>query len=147
MLQAMDSGHDEAAYMFGILTVEYNNSAVEVEEALVHVDKFITLSLANPMIWQWIDSVHYDALLMLIRYENLGWGVDSFILCRTSHNAILCCAKRWSIGTCERVRGGWLRVAGHAGGDKSTRMFVATFKSSYFGRNDWKPHVRELDEE
>jgi hypothetical protein len=44
------SGHDEAAYMFGILTVEYNNSTVEVEEALVHVDKFITLSLANPMI-------------------------------------------------------------------------------------------------
>jgi hypothetical protein len=50
MLQAMDSGHDEAAYMFGILTVEYNNSAVEVEEALVHVDKFIMLSLANLMI-------------------------------------------------------------------------------------------------
>jgi hypothetical protein len=22
-----------------------------------------------------------------------------------------------------------------------------TFKSPYFGRNDWKPHGRELDEE
>jgi hypothetical protein len=29
--------------MFGILMVKYNNSPVEVEEALVHVDKFITL--------------------------------------------------------------------------------------------------------
>jgi hypothetical protein len=50
MLQAVCNGHDEAAYMFGVLTIEYNNSAVEVEEALVHVDKFITLSLADPMI-------------------------------------------------------------------------------------------------
>jgi hypothetical protein len=46
MLQVADNGHDEAMYMFGILMVEYNNSAVEVEEALVHVDKFIMLSLA-----------------------------------------------------------------------------------------------------
>jgi hypothetical protein len=36
--------------MFGILTVEYNNSPVEVEEALVHMDKFITLSLADTTI-------------------------------------------------------------------------------------------------
>jgi hypothetical protein len=36
--------------MFGILMVEYNNSLVEVEEALVHVDKFIIPSLADPMI-------------------------------------------------------------------------------------------------
>jgi hypothetical protein len=50
MLQTADNGHDEAAYMFGILTFEYNNSAVEDEEALVHVDKFITMSLADPMI-------------------------------------------------------------------------------------------------
>jgi hypothetical protein len=47
MLQAADNGHDEAMYMLGILTVEYNNSVVEVEEALVHMDKFITLSLAD----------------------------------------------------------------------------------------------------
>jgi metal-responsive CopG/Arc/MetJ family transcriptional regulator len=50
MLQAADSRHDEAAHMFGILMVEYNNSAVEVEEALVHMNKFITLSLADPTI-------------------------------------------------------------------------------------------------
>jgi hypothetical protein len=43
MLQAVDNGQDEAAYMFGILTVEYNNLVVEAEEALVHVDKFIIL--------------------------------------------------------------------------------------------------------
>jgi hypothetical protein len=49
MLQAADSGHDEV-YMFDILTVEYNNSSVEVEEALIHVDKFIASSLADPMI-------------------------------------------------------------------------------------------------
>jgi hypothetical protein len=36
--------------MFGILTIEYNNSIVEVEEALVHMEKFITLSLADQTI-------------------------------------------------------------------------------------------------
>jgi hypothetical protein len=60
--------------MFGILTVEYNHSTVEVEEALGHMDKFLTLSLPDPMIRWWIRSVCYDAVLMLIRYENLGWG-------------------------------------------------------------------------
>jgi hypothetical protein len=50
MLQAADNGHDEAAYMFGLLMIEYNNPLVEVEEALVHMDKFITLSLADPAI-------------------------------------------------------------------------------------------------
>jgi hypothetical protein len=80
--------------MFGILTVEYNNSAVEVEESLVHMDKFITLSLAVPTIRWWIRSVRYNAVLTLIRYENLGWGVSSFIQCRTSHNVILRGAKR-----------------------------------------------------
>jgi hypothetical protein len=50
MLQAVDRRHDEAAYVFGILTVEYNNSSVEVEEALVHADKFIRPSLADPAI-------------------------------------------------------------------------------------------------
>jgi hypothetical protein len=47
MLQAANNGHDEVAYMFGIIMVKYNNSAVEVEEALIHVDKFVTLSLAD----------------------------------------------------------------------------------------------------
>jgi hypothetical protein len=94
MLQAVDNGHDEVAYMFGILTVEYNNSAVEVEEALVHIDKCITLSLADQTIQRWIHSVRYDVVHTLIRYENLGWGVSSLIRCRTSHNAILWGAKR-----------------------------------------------------
>jgi hypothetical protein len=80
MLEAVDSGHDEATYMFSILTVEYNNSAVEVEEALVHMDKFIMLSLADPMIQRWICSVRHDAILTLIRYENLGWGRQFFHL-------------------------------------------------------------------
>jgi hypothetical protein len=80
MLQTADNRHHEAAYMFGILTVKYNNSIVEVEEALVHVDKFITLTLVDPMIRQWIHSMHYDAVLMLLRYENLGWGHQFFHL-------------------------------------------------------------------
>jgi hypothetical protein len=50
MLQAADIGHDEAAYVLGNLMVENNNSSVEVEEALVHVDKFITPSLSDPVI-------------------------------------------------------------------------------------------------
>jgi hypothetical protein len=78
MLQAADSKHYEAAYMFGILMVEYNNSALEVEEVLVHVDKFIMLSLADPMIQRWIRLVCYDVVLTLIRYENLGWGCRFF---------------------------------------------------------------------
>jgi hypothetical protein len=80
MLQAADNGHDEAVYMFGILTVEYNNLAVEVEEGLVHVDKFITMSLADRTIRRWIRSVRYDAVHTLIRYENLGWGRQFFNL-------------------------------------------------------------------
>jgi hypothetical protein len=78
MLQAANSRHDEAAYLFGILMVEYNNSLVEVRDALVHVDKFITPSLAGLMIRRWIHSVHYDTILTLIRNENLGWGCQFF---------------------------------------------------------------------
>jgi hypothetical protein len=80
MLQAANNGHDEVAYMFGILIVEYNNSTVEVEEALVHVIKFITLSLVDPTIRRWIHSVRYDAVHTLIRYENLGCGCRFFNL-------------------------------------------------------------------
>jgi metal-responsive CopG/Arc/MetJ family transcriptional regulator len=47
MVQVADNRHDQAAYMFGIITAEYNNSAVEVEEALVHVHKFIMMYLAD----------------------------------------------------------------------------------------------------
>jgi hypothetical protein len=49
MLQAADSRHDEAAYMFALLMVEYNNTLVDVK-ASIHVEKFITQSLADPMI-------------------------------------------------------------------------------------------------
>jgi hypothetical protein len=94
MLQAADIGYDEAVYVFGILTVENNNSLAEVEETLVHVDKFITPSLSDPMIRRWIRLVHYDAVLTLRRYEELGWGVGSFNRCKISHNACLQGAKR-----------------------------------------------------
>jgi hypothetical protein len=60
--------------VFGILTVDYNNSLVEVKEALVHVDKFIMPSLADTVIRRWIHSMRYDGVLTLIRYEELGWG-------------------------------------------------------------------------
>jgi hypothetical protein len=46
-LQAADNRHDEAAYVFGILMIKYNNLSVEIEEALVHLDKFMTSSLTD----------------------------------------------------------------------------------------------------
>jgi hypothetical protein len=147
MLHATDNGHDDAAYMFGILTVMYNNSAVEVEEDLVHVDKFITLSLADPMIRWWICSVRCDAVLTLIRYENLGWGRWFFHpmqdppQCHTSRCQTLIYRNAWKserwMTLCSRTC--WLR--------QEHQMFVAMFKSPYYGRNDWKPHDCELDEE
>jgi hypothetical protein len=101
MLQTADNRHDEAAYMFGILTFEYNNSAVEDEEALIHVDKFITLSLADLMIRRWIHSVQYDAILTLIRYENLSWGrwffhpVQDLPQCHTPRCQVLIYRNSW----------------------------------------------------
>jgi hypothetical protein len=47
ILHAADNRHDKAAYIFGILTIEYNNSPMKVEEALLYVDKFITLSISD----------------------------------------------------------------------------------------------------
>jgi hypothetical protein len=73
ILQAADNGHDKAAYIFGILTIKYNNSPVEVEEALVHVEKFIMPSLADWTIQEWIHLVRWKAVLTLLRYEELGW--------------------------------------------------------------------------
>jgi hypothetical protein len=61
-------------YLFGILTIEYNNSSVEIKEALLHIDKFITSSLSDRMIQEWISSVHWKTVIMLLRYEELGWG-------------------------------------------------------------------------
>jgi hypothetical protein len=80
MLQVVEKGHDQVAYVFGILMVEYINLLVEVKKALVHMDKFITPSLADPMIRRWNHSVHYDVVLTLIRYEELGWGCQFFHL-------------------------------------------------------------------
>jgi hypothetical protein len=47
ILQAANNGHNEVEYNFSIITIEYNNSPVEVEEVLVHMEKFITSSLAD----------------------------------------------------------------------------------------------------
>jgi hypothetical protein len=97
----MDSGHDEAMYMFVILTVEYNNLPVEVEEALVHADKFIMSSLADPMIRRWIRSMRYDDVLVLIRYDNLGWRrryfheVQDLPQCLSPRCQVLIYTNRW----------------------------------------------------
>jgi hypothetical protein len=61
---------------------------VEVEEAQVRVDKFTTSSLADRMTQEWIRSVRWKAILTLLRYEELGWGVGSLPMCRTSHNTL-----------------------------------------------------------
>jgi hypothetical protein len=53
--------------------------------------------------------------------RSLVGGIGSLPTRRTSHNAILWGAKRWSLGMCGSMRGGWLRADGHAGGDMSTR--------------------------
>jgi hypothetical protein len=94
MLQAAGTGHDEAVYLFGILTIENNNSPVEVEEALVHVDKFITPSLSD----QQSEGGFVQCVTMLSSclegMRSLVGGVDSFIWCKTSHNACLRGAKR-----------------------------------------------------
>jgi hypothetical protein len=78
ILQAADNKHDEVAYIFGILMIEYDNSSVEVEEALVHIDKFIMPSLANRTIRERIHSVRWKAVVTLLRYEELGWGLQFF---------------------------------------------------------------------
>jgi hypothetical protein len=93
ILQAADSRHNEATYIFGILTIEYNNSPVEVNEALLHIDKFSTPPLSDWTIQEWNRSVCWKTIIMLKKYEEFGWGVGS-LLCRTSHNAILRGAKR-----------------------------------------------------
>jgi hypothetical protein len=74
ILQTVDNRHDEATYIFGILTIEYNNLSVEVEEALLHVDKFNTPSLSDRMIQEWIYLVRWKTVITLKRYEKLCWG-------------------------------------------------------------------------
>jgi hypothetical protein len=84
----VDNEHDKAAYIFGILTIEYNNSPVDVEEALLHVDKFSMPPLSDRMIREWIRSMHWKTVVMLKRYEELGWGhrffaVKDLLQCHT----------------------------------------------------------------
>jgi hypothetical protein len=68
----VDNGHDEAAYIFGILTIEYNNPLVEVEKALLHIDMFSTPPLSDRTIREWIHLVRWKIVIMLKRYEELG---------------------------------------------------------------------------
>jgi hypothetical protein len=72
ILQGVDNGHDEAVYIFAILMIVYNNSLVEVEEAMLHVDKFITSSLSDRTIREWICLMRWKTVVMLLRYEELG---------------------------------------------------------------------------
>jgi hypothetical protein len=133
-------------YLFVILTVENNNSLVEVEEALVHVDKFITPSLFDPTIRGRIHSMRYDAILMLRRYEELGWGhrffhpVQDLPHCLSPGCQALIYRNAWKderwMTSCSRTC--WWRQEHH--------MFVALFRSGYFRRNDWTSHDFELDE-
>jgi hypothetical protein len=133
-------------YAFGILTVENNNSPVEVEEALVHVDKFITSSLSDSAIRRWICSVCYDVVLTLRRYEELGWErqffhpVQDLPQCLSTGCQVLIYRNTWKderwMSSCSWTC--WWRQEHH--------MFIALFRSGYFGRNDWKPHDFELDE-
>jgi hypothetical protein len=65
-------------YNFGIYTIEYNNSPVEVEEALLQIDKFNTPPLSDRTIREWIRSVCWRTVITLKRYEELGWGRQFF---------------------------------------------------------------------
>jgi hypothetical protein len=68
------NGYDKMTYIFGIFMIEYTNSPVEVEEALLHVDMFSTSPLSDRTIREWIRSVHWKTVSTLKRYEELGWG-------------------------------------------------------------------------
>jgi hypothetical protein len=91
--QVVDSGQEEAGYMFGILTIEYNISPEEVEQALGHLDMFMMPSISDPTIQNWIRSVHGEVVLTLRRYETLDWGIVSRLRCQISHIATLQGAK------------------------------------------------------
>jgi hypothetical protein len=80
ILQAANNRHDEATNIFGILMIEYNNSPVEVEEALLHIGKFSTPPLSDRMIREWISLVRWKIVIMLKRYEKLGWGHRFFAM-------------------------------------------------------------------
>jgi hypothetical protein len=58
--------------------IEYKNSPVEVEEALLHIIKYSMSPLSDRMIREWIRSVHWKNVIMLKRYEELDWGCRFF---------------------------------------------------------------------
>jgi hypothetical protein len=51
--------------------IEYKNSPVEVEEALLHIIKYSMSPLSDRMIREWIRSVRWKNVIMLKRYEEL----------------------------------------------------------------------------
>jgi hypothetical protein len=74
ILQAANNKHDEAVYIFGILTIEHNNSSVEVVEAQLHIDKFNTLPLSDRTSREWICLVSWKTVMTLKRHEELSQG-------------------------------------------------------------------------
>jgi hypothetical protein len=70
----MHNEHEAVRYMFGILTIKCNTSPEVVEQAPEHLDKFMTPSITDTMIRNWICSVCGETMLTLTRYEALGWG-------------------------------------------------------------------------
>jgi hypothetical protein len=145
ILHTADNGHDEAMYIFGILTTEYNNSPVEVKEALVHIDKFITPSLADRTIQKWIRSMLWKVVLTLLRYEELGWGrrffadVQDLPQCHTLGCQMPIFRNAWQnerwMTSCNRIC--WWR--------HEHQMFAMKFISGY-GRYDWARNNHGLEE-
>jgi hypothetical protein len=118
ILQVADNKHDEAVYIFGILMIEYNNSLVEVEEALLHVDKFSMSSLSDRTIREWICSVHWKTVIMLKRYEELSWGHRFFA---DTQDLPQCCDR-----TTSKMRG--FVSQDHIGGFSTKRECANTHK-------------------
>jgi hypothetical protein len=125
--------------------IEYSNSSVEVEEALGYIDKFITSSLADWTIQKWICSVRWKAVLMLLRYEELGWGCWFFAYvrdlpqCHTPGCQALIFRNTWEnerwMTSCTRT--GWWRHV-HL-------MFAMKFNCGY-GKYDWAINNHGLEE-
>jgi hypothetical protein len=69
--QAMDRGHTTTDYMFAFLMIKDNTGALPdaVEQPLEALDKFSIPSIADPMIRNWIRSMHEDVVLMVRMYE------------------------------------------------------------------------------
>jgi hypothetical protein len=86
LCQVMDKGHTTTGYIFGFLMIEDNTGASpeEVKQALEALDKFSTLSIADPAMRNWIRLVQEDVVFMVRRYEikliSLYWGMSSSML-------------------------------------------------------------------